>query len=131
MNKKLWLSMATGIALAMPIAAYAAGDNSLTSTSSYSDLMANVNAPTAMAVDLSKTPTSVRIYKISSLKGYKAGDAALKSAMTSNASIKGLDAKIAASADLTSKLKAKGFKPTDVVAVSSDTSGGIILFVNA
>ena len=66
----------------------------------------------------------------STLKGYAAGNASMKTAMSSNTNMKSLDAKIAANADLTAKLKAAGFTPNDVVAASTDASGGVTLFVN-
>jgi hypothetical protein len=156
MNKILMLSVAAAVGLAMPMSAYAANvtagaaagastaaganaagnaataSTSLTAGSSYSDLISSMSGTTGTTVDFSTvTPTStVKIIKISSLKGYKSGGASLKTAMKSNTGLKGLDANVAGNAGLTAKLKAQGLKPTDVVAVSSDASGGLILFVN-
>ena len=160
MNKLLLLSAALCLAVSAPMSAHAAGaavnagaavsgdvkggstdatanasgsaTAALSSSSSYSDVVSGMSGSGSATIDFSKTTaaSSISIVKISTLKGYAAGNASMKTAMSSNTNMKSLDAKIAANADLTAKLKAAGFTPNDVVAASTDASGGVTLFVN-
>jgi hypothetical protein len=68
---------------------------------------------------------SVNIVKASSLKGYKKGDLPVPS----NGAVAKLDSEVAANSGLASALQNAGYKPTDVLAVSSH--GGGVVFVNA
>ena len=59
--------------------------------------------------------------------GYKAG---VKMSVTDMASMKNVDAKVMANTALSAKLKAAGYTPNDVVAVSTEATGGVTVFVN-
>ena len=74
------------------------------------------------------TASKVEIIKVSSLKGYVAHDTRMQSAINASAAVKALDAKIAADAKLTAKLK--GFAPGDVIAAPMNDAGAAVLFVN-
>ena len=134
MKKLFVLALAAGLAVASPISAYAAtaaaAATTLSATSSYSDVVGSLPAPGNATLDLSKVKATanVSIVKLSTLKGYKAG--ALKLSVADAATMKNIDAKVMANAALSAKLKAAGDTPNDVVAVSTDTAGGVTLFVN-
>jgi len=154
MKKLLTLILASSV-LAMPISAYAASvgvsttgtasgagvtgsatastsaSTTLTPKSTFPQLMASLSSDTSATTDIGVVgpKTRIHIVKLSSLKGYAAGKASLSSTLNSDASIKTLDASIAASAELTAKLKAAGYTPDQVVAASS-TKTSLTLFVN-
>ena len=131
MKKLFVLAIAVGLAIASPISAYAAAAAvTLSATSSYSDVIGCLPAPASATLDLTKVKAtaSVSIVKLSTLKGYKAG--AMKLSVADAATMKNIDAKVMANAALTAKLKAAGDTPNDVVAVATDASGGVTLFVN-
>ena len=137
MKKLFVLAIAVGLAIASPISAYAAtaaattaAATTLSATSSYSDVVGSLAAPGSATLDLSKVKatTNVSIVKLSTLKGYKAG--AMKLSVADAATMKNIDAKVMANAALAAKLKAAGDTPNDVVAVATDASGGVTLFVN-
>jgi len=73
------------------------------------------------------TASSVDIVKLSTLKGYPHGGP--DAAVTGSARVKQLDAEVAADANLSATLKASGFAPGDVVAVSGGKTP--TLYVNA
>ena len=79
--------------------------------------------------DLSKIANDgkVSIVRASSLKGYKANDAATQARIAGSSAVKQLDTEIAADASLNGALQSAGFKATDVISVSAK-SGGVIFF---
>jgi hypothetical protein len=151
MNKLLIVALATGIAIAPPLSAFAAGTPVAAGTKAVGAMQAAAAPTNAMAaatlsekstfsqvtvslaggakIDLSKVNASTKlsIVKISTLKGYKAGT---KISAADMAGIRSLQAQVMANAALTAKLKAAGFSPTDVVAGSADASGGVTLVIN-
>ena len=135
MKKLFVLALAACLAIASPISAYAAtvataAAMPLSATSSYSDVVGSLPAPGNATLDLTKVKATanVSIVKLSTLKGYKAN--ALKLSVADTATMKNIDAKVMANAALSAKLKAAGDTPEDVIAVSTDASGGVTLFVN-
>jgi hypothetical protein len=142
MNKLIIVAMAAGMSIAAPIASNAAtvaattaaaatttASTMLSGTSTFSDVTGRLSGSSTANVDLSSSAklTNFQIVKLSSLKGYKAGMKVTTAEMTS---MTALDAKVTANAALTAKLKAAGYTPNDVVAVSSDATGGMTVFVN-
>ena len=105
---------------------------SLSEGSSYADVTASLAATGHSDLELkSVSATSdIRIVKVSSLKGFKAGANANMSADVT-ARMKDLDAQVAANASISAKLKAAGYSPNDVVAVSTTASGVVTVFVNS
>jgi len=106
--------------------------NSLSSHSSYSQVIASIgNTDTAM-LDFKNLGSKTKIYivPLSKLKGYKGGSASATRSTEAAAKVRTLDAKIAANASLAAKLTAEGYAPDKVVAESTDAKGNIILFVN-
>jgi hypothetical protein len=74
----------------------------------------------------------VNIVKLSSLKGFVRNDKRTEANIQSSGSVRALDTEIAGNDALTGALKANGFAPTDVVAISAGGAlGGATLFVNA
>ena len=74
--------------------------------------------------------SKVNVIKISSLKGYVSNDTRMRAAIRANADVKTLDARVAANANLTNKLKHAGFAPGEVIAAAIETSGAASLFVD-
>ena len=138
MNKLLLVALATGMAIAAPVSGHAAtvavtaatsASTMLTGTSTFGDVTGSLSGSANAKLDLltvSKS-TKVQIVKVSTLKGYKAG---IKMTAADLTSMSSLDAKVSANAALSAQLKAAGFAPNDVVAVSSDATGGMTVFVN-
>lgn len=120
--------------LAAPIStSMAAGPGAMLSDkSNYSDVVATVDASGKAMPDLSKVTnkSTINIVKLSSLKGYKANGALATSLSTNAKTVAALDTSVAANAALNAKLKAAGYKPTQVVAVSSDATGNVSVVVN-
>lgn len=114
-------------------AASMAAGTSLTSKSTFADVMDSLSTTstnaTGAATDFGaiNATSSVTIVKVSKLKGYSAGG--MKLSKTSMASMTKLDAKVAANASLTAKLKKAGYLPSDVAAVSVDAKGNATVFV--
>jgi len=144
--KKLTAVLAAVALAALPVSAYAAGltttasnttnaaastaaGASLTSKSSFSDVMGSLSTPTTDTTGFSsiKATSNVSIVKVSTLSGWVASGMKLSAANTAN--MAKLDAQVAANATLTAKLKAAGYKPSDVAAVSTDAKGDVTLFV--
>jgi hypothetical protein len=138
MKKLSTIALLIALTLAAPIstslaANVAAGASAMLSDkSNYSDVVASVDASgKATAPDLSKVTnkSTINIVKLSTLKGYKAGG--LTGSLSTNAkAVAALDTSVAANAALSAKLKAAGFKPTQVVAISSDATGNVSVIVN-
>ena len=99
------------------------------SSITYSDVTGKLLGSDA---DLAKVAaaSTVNIVKLSTLKGFKAGDTQTQALIASNAGVKHLDGEVAANAVLTSTLTTSGFAPTDVIAVSAALIGGDTLYVN-
>jgi hypothetical protein len=142
MKNLLAVALATSITIAMPMSAFAAevaaaaatsaaagASAMLTDKSTFADVTGSLSSAETAKLDITKmdAKTKVTIIKISTLTGYKAG---VKMSATDMASMKNVDAKVMANAALSAKLKAEGYTPADVVAVSVDASGGMTIFVN-
>lgn len=104
-------------------------NGSLSSTSSFSDVVGTLSTPTTSAsIDLTTIhPKHVRLVLVSKLKGYSA--AGLKLAKASLTNRTALDAKVAADISLTAALKKNGYLPSDVVAVSTNAQGDLVVFL--
>jgi hypothetical protein len=73
----------------------------------------------------------VNIVKLSSLKGYVRNDMRVQGEIGSSAGVKALDSEIAGDANLSATLKAAGFGPGDVVAISpGGLLSGATMYVN-
>ena len=73
----------------------------------------------------------VNIVKLSSLRGYVRNDTRVQGEIGSSASVKALDNEIAGDANLSATLKAAGFGPGDVVAISpGGLLSGATMYVN-
>jgi hypothetical protein len=103
---------------------------SLNEGSSYADVTASLSGMGHLDLSLISTTSDIRIVKVSSLKGFKAGANASMSADVT-ARMKDIDAQAAANASISAKLKAAGYSPNDVVAISTAASGVVTVFVNS
>lgn len=101
------------------------------STLTYADIGATLGAGSTDP-DWSRVAAAskVDVVKVSSLKGYVREDAKMQAAIATNADVKELDAKIAASPKLTAKLRSAGDAPSDVIVAATDDSGIAYLFVD-
>jgi hypothetical protein len=73
----------------------------------------------------------VNIVKLSSLRGYVRNDKRVQAEIESSAGVKALDQEVAGNANLSATLRAGGFGPVDVVAISpGGLLGGATMFVN-
>jgi len=147
---KLTLVLAAATIAALPVSTLAAGltttvnnttntamttaaGASLTDKSTFGDVMGTLstNSSNAMGTttDFSsiKTSSNISIVLVSKLKGYSASGLKLSKADAAN--MTKLDAKVAANAALTAKLKQAGYLPSDVAAVSVDAKGDATVFV--
>jgi hypothetical protein len=146
---KITLFVAAVAMAALPVSAYAAAANVntnvtaaanvnvLTGKSTFADVTGSLTTSTTAnaqtsgngATDFTKITASSKftIVKVSKLKGYSA--AALKLNATGKKNMVSLDAKVAANAALSAALKKAGYTASDVLAVSSDMSGNVTVFV--
>ena len=102
----------------------------LSDKSDFKDVMGTLSASTDAydSIDWSKINLKhVKFVHVSKLNGY--ADAGLKLDDASKANMMKLDAKIAANAELTAALKQEGYTSSDVVAVSSDAQGDLVVFL--
>ncbi|MEO9231277.1 MAG: hypothetical protein ABI216_20330 [Devosia sp.] len=149
MNKLPLVLAVVGLA-ALPISAYAAGVTatanaatktmaanavgaSLTDKSTFGDVMGTLSPNTTNAMGTTtdfgsiNAKSNVTIVLVSKLKGYTASG--MKLSQADVASMSKLDAKVAANAAMTAKLKQAGYLPSDVAAVSIDATGNATVFV--
>jgi hypothetical protein len=108
----------------------ASGAGSLSGTSTYDDVTGSMGGSANANEDLTNVTGSsqMRLIKLSSLKGYSAG-ASMKMSTAQMASMRQVDANVAANAALTANLKASGYTPNDVVALSTDAKGTVTVFL--
>ena len=158
MTKLIVAALAAGIAIASPIATYAASTavtagastagsmksgattapvaaNAAASTSmlsdksSFSDVAGSLTSSATAKLDLSKVAASTNV-KFVKLSSLSGYKAGMKMSITDMATMKNIDAKVMANTALSAKLKAAGYTPNDVVVVSIDATGNLTVFVN-
>lgn len=104
-------------------------NGTLSAGSNFSDVMGTLSAPaTSAAVDLTTIhPKHIKFVLVSKLNGYSATGLKVPKANLEN--MTALDAKVAADAALSAALKRSGYAPSNVVAVSTDAKGDLIVFI--
>ena len=146
--KKLTLILAAAGIAALPMSAYAAGltattnaatsaaattASSLSDKSTFADVIGSLSATSTTAMSTTTdfsaihAGSNISIVLVSKLKGYSVNG--LKLSKADMSTMTKLDAKVAANAALTAKLKKAGYLPSDVVAVSVDSKGSVTVFV--
>jgi hypothetical protein len=105
-------------------------NGSLSDKSTLSDVMATLTASqdASASIDISKINVKhIKFIRVSKLSGYTS--ASFKLDDTEKSNMTKLDASVAANAELTAALKRHGYRPSDVVAISSDAKGDVKVFI--
>ena len=103
--------------------------STLTTKSTFSDVMATLSTPDAgSSVDLSKIKRkNIRLIRLSKLKGYS--PTAMKLNDSDKQNMASLDATVGTNATLNAVLKKSGYRASDVAAVSTDAKGHVLVFI--
>ena len=103
-------------------------NSSLSDKSNFADVMGSLSTSDAATLDLSNVHIKrIKFVHVSKLNGYTA--AGLKADTSNVQKMAALDAKVASNAKLTAALKKSGYRPSDVVAISSDAQGSVVAFI--